>query len=526
MLVLVRHGESTANELNVFAGNNDVPLTAFGRAQASVAGRRIDALGVRFDEVHTSRLSRALETAQLLAREAPRGIGAHTRWCTNVSVLDERDFGAFTQRHKNLAARAVGFFEFEAMMHEPERAPPDGESSGALHARVKLYYDTVLEPARRAGKNVLVVAHKYVLEALVLVAACRTPGESFDMKVPNSTPIVFEDLPRFATGGRRKLQKVGDYITAHCIELAVVAALAGTGARALIGEAIGAPYLALMIALLTGAAFFGSIDVDLRQAMRERGSGHVAAVAGQWLLRMVVGGLFLALAGPTWAILGAFFVTPPATATATLARSWAGDGRRAGLETVVASILLPVLAAGAAITGALPAGVPLIALTAACACIVAGNLAGQIVRAVAKTRAPAFALRFGWIGPLIFITMALLGAYQLSPLSASMDIGDIAWPFAGFVVARLVIGALTEIALSGASEVDRQDARIAHQNPNVFLWSVLAAAAVGGAVGFAGLAAFLTCLLAENWIRIRRERRHLRGRRTSRTEIVRDPLTA
>jgi broad specificity phosphatase PhoE len=506
VLVFVRHGESAANELNVFAGSEDVPLTAFGREQARVAGRRVGALSVRFHEIHTSRLGRAKETASLIAEEAPSQVRPSTRWIIDVAALDERDFGAFTGRNKNLTARAVGFAEFEAMLHDPARRPPVGESSGALYARVRHYYETVLEPARRAGRNVLVVAHKYVLEAMVLVAAGRAPGECFDMKVPNSTPILFEELPRFAECGRRGMEKAGDFVTAHAIELAVLAALAGVALRALVGLPLhGGLYLGLMFALLAGAAFLGSLDVNLREAVRDRGAWSIAGLAAPWLPRIAVGGVLLCEAGPAWALIGALLVSPPATAAPVLARLWGGDGRRAGLETVLASLLLPVAAAAAALAGCLPQGVPLGALGVACALIVGATIGGQVVRAAAKTGAPAFALRFGWLGPLALAAMAALGAYQLAPVGGGVAVDALVWPFLAFVGARVALGAISRRATRGAPETERRDARIAQQNPNVFLWVALAA--VGdAATGFACLAAFLACLVAENWHRVERER--------------------
>lgn len=509
VLVFVRHGESAANERNVFAGSEDVPLTAFGREQARVAGRRLGALDVRFHEIHTSRLGRAKETASLIAEEAPSQVRPGTRWIIDVAALDERDFGAFTGRNKNLAARAVGFAEFEAMLHDPARRPPVGESSGALYARVRHYYETVLEPARRAGRNVLVVAHKYVLEAMVLIAAGRAPGECFDMKVPNSTPILFEELPRFAECGRRGMQKAGDFVTARAIELAVVAALAGVALRALVGAPLhGGLYLGLMFALLAGAAFLGSLDVNLRQAVRDRGAWSIAGLAAPWLPRIAVGGVLLCEAGPAWALVGALLVTPPATVAPVLARLWGGDGRRAGLETVLASLLLPGAAAAAALAGCLPQSVPLGALGVACALIVGATIGGQVVRAAAKTGAPAFALRFGRLGPLAFAAMAVLGAYQLAPVGGGVAVDALVWPFLAFVGARVVLGAISRRATRGAPETERRDARIAQQNPNVFLWVALAALG-DAATGFACLAAFLACLVAENWHRVERERSDL-----------------
>lgn len=505
-LVFVRHGESAANELNVFAGTDDVPLTAFGRAQAREAARRFFVLGVQFDEIHTSRLNRARETARIIARAAPTCFPEGLRWVTGVDALDERDFGAFTGRNKNLAARAVGFAEFEAMLHDPARRPPEGESSGALYARVKHYHETVLEPARRAGRNVLVVAHKYVLEAMVLVAAGRAPGECFDMNVPNSMPIAFECLPRFAAGGRRGMQKLGDYITAHCIELAAIAALAGVALRTAIGAALpGAIYLDAMLVLLAAAAFLASLDVNLRQAVSGRGVGHLGRLVAPWLPRIAAGGALMCLGGPVWGLVGALLVTPPATAAPVLARLWGGEGRRAGLETVLASMLVPVAAAAAAIAGCLPAGIPLVPLGVACALIVVATIAAQVVRASAKTAAPAFALRFGWLGPVLLAAMAALGAYQLAPVGGGYSIDGLVLPVVAFVAARFALGALSGLATRRANENERRDARIAQQNPNVFLWIAVAAAG-DAATGFACLAAFLACLVGENLCRVERER--------------------
>ena len=50
-LVIVRHGESLANQLNTYTGWSDVPLTAAGRKQAQHVGRQIQATGIQFSHV-------------------------------------------------------------------------------------------------------------------------------------------------------------------------------------------------------------------------------------------------------------------------------------------------------------------------------------------------------------------------------------------------------------------------------------------------------------------------------------------
>src|SRR5579862_2631777 len=69
-LVLVRHGQSTWNEENLFTGWVDVPLTDRGRSEAREAGRQLaGASDLDIAVVHTSVLKRAIQTANLLLEE-------------------------------------------------------------------------------------------------------------------------------------------------------------------------------------------------------------------------------------------------------------------------------------------------------------------------------------------------------------------------------------------------------------------------------------------------------------------------
>jgi len=61
----IRHGESTSNERNIFAGVLDVELTAFGRMQARQAGLDLKRKGVQFDAVYVSHLKRARQTCDI-----------------------------------------------------------------------------------------------------------------------------------------------------------------------------------------------------------------------------------------------------------------------------------------------------------------------------------------------------------------------------------------------------------------------------------------------------------------------------
>jgi 2,3-bisphosphoglycerate-dependent phosphoglycerate mutase len=86
-LVLLRHGESTANAGDMFAGWLDVPLTPRGLAQAEAVGRSLAAL--RPGAVHASVLGRAVSTACLMATAAGWDMPLCQDW-----RLNERHYGA------------------------------------------------------------------------------------------------------------------------------------------------------------------------------------------------------------------------------------------------------------------------------------------------------------------------------------------------------------------------------------------------------------------------------------------------
>lgn len=87
-LYFVRHGLSELNVQSLYAGITDTPLTDEGRRQAKLAGQHAKQLDI--DYIISSPLSRALETAQIIAKE----IGYPLDNIEVNSLFIERDFGA------------------------------------------------------------------------------------------------------------------------------------------------------------------------------------------------------------------------------------------------------------------------------------------------------------------------------------------------------------------------------------------------------------------------------------------------
>lgn len=68
-LVLVRHGESEWNDLNIFTGWADAGLNAKGLKEAEQGGKLLKEAGFTFDVAYTSVLKRAIKTLWTILEE-------------------------------------------------------------------------------------------------------------------------------------------------------------------------------------------------------------------------------------------------------------------------------------------------------------------------------------------------------------------------------------------------------------------------------------------------------------------------
>ena len=103
-LVLIRHGESEWNKLNLFTGWTDVDLSEKGREEAKAAGQVLLAEGYDFDICFTSYLKRAIHTLNIALDEMDRA------WLPVVKSwkLNERHYGALQGLNKSETAEKYG----------------------------------------------------------------------------------------------------------------------------------------------------------------------------------------------------------------------------------------------------------------------------------------------------------------------------------------------------------------------------------------------------------------------------------
>ncbi len=206
-LVLLRHGESTANAEDSFAGWLDVPLTSRGAAQAEAAGRGLAAL--RPHALHTSVLARAISTACLMATAAGWDLPAYRDW-----RLNERHYGALQGLDKAEARRLYGTADVEAWRRSVDVAPPPAtaeqqaaqladrrydqhprarltvtESLADVASRMASYWHEVLQPELARGRTVIVVSHGNAARVLLHLATGVPLEEAAQLQVPTATPI-------------------------------------------------------------------------------------------------------------------------------------------------------------------------------------------------------------------------------------------------------------------------------------------------------------------------------------------------
>ena len=87
-LVLVRHGESEWNKLNLFTGWMDVDLTDTGCKEASDGGRALAEAGFDFDVCYTSYLKRAIHTLNHILQAMDREwLPVNKTWRDRKSVV-------------------------------------------------------------------------------------------------------------------------------------------------------------------------------------------------------------------------------------------------------------------------------------------------------------------------------------------------------------------------------------------------------------------------------------------------------
>lgn len=146
MIYVVRHGETDYNKIGRLQGTLNIDLNDKGIAQAHAIKAKLES--IEFDEIYSSELNRAYETARIIADG--RGVVKDKR-------LNEINLGSWEgQTYEFLRANDPSYAEF--FDNPKEFIGGDHESYTSVINRVDEFFKTIDN-----DKNILVVTHGFVI---------------------------------------------------------------------------------------------------------------------------------------------------------------------------------------------------------------------------------------------------------------------------------------------------------------------------------------------------------------------------
>lgn len=212
-LILVRHGESEWNKMNLFTGWTDVDLTYFGQCEAFMAGRLLKEECFRPTMCYTSFLKRAVKTLnQILDAMDMDYLPVEKSW-----RLNEKSYGALQGKNKAETLQQYGEEKLMAWRRSFDVQPPalditdkrdprndpryDAVSDAELPhtealcdtiARLMPYYEGTILKAFETNDEVLVVAHGNSLRGIVKTIKGISDKEIVGLNIPTAVPYIFE----------------------------------------------------------------------------------------------------------------------------------------------------------------------------------------------------------------------------------------------------------------------------------------------------------------------------------------------
>lgn len=211
-LILMRHGQSEWNRLNLFTGWVDIPLSFKGVEEAIEGGKKIALLPI--DKIFTSSLIRAQMTAMLAmmfhsSGKVPcvqhPGEGKLEEWAQVYSLaakkesipvycawpLNERMYGKLQGLNKQETMDQFGEKQVQIWRRSYDQAPPEGESLEMTAARTIPYFRKEILPLLEVGENIFVVAHGNSLRSIVMDLDRLSKEEVVRLELATGEPVMY-----------------------------------------------------------------------------------------------------------------------------------------------------------------------------------------------------------------------------------------------------------------------------------------------------------------------------------------------
>jgi 2,3-bisphosphoglycerate-dependent phosphoglycerate mutase len=186
-LILVRHGKTLWNTEGRFTGQTDIPLSDLGKEEARKAGDKLKEFAIT--KVHTSLLSRSIETARIILETTQHAIPLEP-----FGALNERHYGLLQGKSHAEIIAEHGETQVKLWRRSFDARPPEGESLSDTATRVHRHFEENILHELTLGNTVLVCAHHNSLRALVMKLEGLGPEEITTLEIPTGIPLIYSFL--------------------------------------------------------------------------------------------------------------------------------------------------------------------------------------------------------------------------------------------------------------------------------------------------------------------------------------------
>ncbi len=207
-LVLLRHGESVFNRLNLFTGFLNIGLSKKGIEEAVSAGEQL--ADICFDAVFVSKLIRTQLTAAIVMANNKKSKTAifpeEATWGADFGsndflhvieseALNERHYGKLQGKNKDQVKEEFGQQQFMLWRRSYDIPPPEGESLKMTIERTLPFCQKEIFPRVERGETVLVCAHGNSIRGIVKHLDNLSEEAIVKLEIATGIPL-FYDLPR------------------------------------------------------------------------------------------------------------------------------------------------------------------------------------------------------------------------------------------------------------------------------------------------------------------------------------------
>ncbi len=196
-IYIVRHGQTELNQARRLQGRSDLPLNGAGAAQARLLRDRFAAHGIHIDEIYSSPLKRAVETARIAA-------GEDVPLITDEALM-EMDYGPYEGTDLTSPPPEIRTF-FSDFVHQP--APEGMEPLDHVVARMGGFLEELAERLRSGGtgegRSIMISTHAIAMKGALEYLSPASGGAYWSRHIANCDVYVTEltdegfSLPREA----------------------------------------------------------------------------------------------------------------------------------------------------------------------------------------------------------------------------------------------------------------------------------------------------------------------------------------